>query len=113
VTLELPATTGEAAIRFLHGRLVGLPVVKEPVAFLDALLERAGVASVCIASDVALPHARTASFDRHGAGGRSHAGRESRLTPSIRPFALVFLIGNAEASGHRVPAIRGCALAAC
>lgn len=64
VTLDLPAGSGEAAIRFLHARLTSLPAVKKPEIFLADLLERASVDSVCIASDIALPHARTTAVER-------------------------------------------------
>jgi mannitol/fructose-specific phosphotransferase system IIA component (Ntr-type) len=59
VALDLPTGSGEAVIRALHARLAALPAVTDAAGFLDDLLERATVSSVCIAADVALPHART------------------------------------------------------
>jgi mannitol/fructose-specific phosphotransferase system IIA component (Ntr-type) len=92
VTLDLPSGSGENAIRFLHGKLAGLPAVKQADIFLADLLERAGVASVCIAGDVALPHARTAAVDRLVlAVGRSPGPIAFDAEhPGVR---LVFLIG--------------------
>jgi mannitol/fructose-specific phosphotransferase system IIA component (Ntr-type) len=61
VALDLPAESGEAVIRALHARLAKLPVVTDAPGFLRDLLERAALSSVCIAADVAMPHARTAA----------------------------------------------------
>lgn len=62
--LDLTASSREAALRALHGRLAAVDGVTNPDRFLLDLLERALVASVCIAPEVALPHARTAAVDR-------------------------------------------------
>lgn len=64
VMLDLAVTSREAAIRALHGQLAQQPVVKDADRLLQDVLERVMVASVCIAADVALPHARTAAVDR-------------------------------------------------
>jgi fructose PTS system EIIA component len=92
VTLDLPTDSGEAAIRFLHARLAVLPAVKNSDIFLSDLLERAAMASVCIASDVALPHARTVAVARTVlAVGRSMGPIAfDGEHPAVR---LVFLIG--------------------
>ena len=57
--LDLAANSREAAIVGLHAQLAKSPAVKDAPQFLHGLLERAMLAPVCIAPDVALPHART------------------------------------------------------
>lgn len=93
VLLDLRAASGDEAIRALHGRLgaAGGAVVDGPQ-FLQDLLERARMASVCIAEDVALPHARTAAIGRMVlAVGRAAAGIAfDEQHPRVR---LVFLVG--------------------
>ncbi len=64
VVLDLPVTSGEAAIRALHARLALLPAVTDPDGFMRDLMERAAVSSVCISPEVALPHARTSAVSR-------------------------------------------------
>src|SRR3954453_7156431 len=65
VVLDLNVASGEEAIRALHQRLrAATPDVKNADEFLKDLLERAALASVCIAEDVARPHARTLSVGR-------------------------------------------------
>ena len=92
VILDLPTDSGEAAIRYLHTRLSGLPEVTNSSTFLSDLLERAAMSSVCIASDVALPHARTTAVRRTVlAVGRS-AGPVA-FDPEHPAVRLVFLIG--------------------
>lgn len=62
--LDLVATSREAAIRSLHANLAQERAVKDSERLLQDILERVMVAPVCIAVDVALPHARTAAVDR-------------------------------------------------
>jgi len=65
VAIDLKVASGDKAIRALHQRLrAATPDVKDAAQFLKDLLERAAIASVCIAEDVALPHARTAAVNR-------------------------------------------------
>jgi mannitol/fructose-specific phosphotransferase system IIA component (Ntr-type) len=64
VVLDLAATSREAALRLLHAALAREPGVIDPQLLLRDVLERVMVAPVCIAADVALPHARTAAVDR-------------------------------------------------
>jgi mannitol/fructose-specific phosphotransferase system IIA component (Ntr-type) len=92
VLLDLRAGSREEAIRLLHAPLAKLPAVRDADLFLHGLLERAQLASVCIAEDVALPHARTAAVDRVVfAVGRTAAGVAFDAEhPAVR---LVFLIG--------------------
>lgn len=91
--LNLEARTGEDAIRELHaklGRAAGAVTDREK--FLADLVERAGIASVCIAPEIALPHARTAGVSRLVlAVGRSTDGVVFDAEhPGVR---LVFLVG--------------------
>lgn len=98
VTLDLRATSGEEAIRALHERLgaAGGGVTNAPQ-FLADLLERALVASVCIADDVALPHARTAAVGRMVlAVGR--ATGEIAFDAEHPHVRLVFLIGTPKSA---------------
>lgn len=93
VVTDLRATTGEEAMRELHARLAAVPgAVTDAPQFLAELLERAQVSSVCIADDVALPHARTAAVTRLAlAVGRATADIAFDAEhPRVR---LVFLIG--------------------
>jgi mannitol/fructose-specific phosphotransferase system IIA component (Ntr-type) len=93
VLLDLRANTGEAAIRELQALLGAAGgAVSEPPKFLADLLERAEIASVCIAADVALPHARTSAVGRMvlAVGRAAHGIAFDAEHPQVR---LVFLIG--------------------
>lgn len=92
VVLDLPTESGESAIRALHARVAKLPAVKDAPLLLFDLLERTALTSVCIADDVAMPHARTAAVDRLVlAIGRAPAPLKFDAEhPDIR---LVFLVG--------------------
>lgn len=92
VALDLPTESGHAAIKALHSRLAGNPVVTNPALFLSDVLEREVLSSVCIAHDVALPHARTTAVKRLVlAVGRSVGPLAFDAThPAVR---LIFLIG--------------------
>lgn len=93
LALELRATSGEEAIRELHARLgSAVGAVTDAPRFLADLIERAGVASVCIADGIALPHARTPAVSRMVlAVGR--AAREVAFDAEHPHVRLVFLIG--------------------
>lgn len=93
VTLGLRAESGEEAIRELHRQLAIQPgVVRDPALLLNDLIARARMASVCIADDVALPHARTTAVDRIVlAVARTEKGVVfDQDHPHIR---LIFLVG--------------------
>lgn len=65
VMLDLRARSGPEAVRILHRRVAaGTEAVSDPPRFLGDLLDRMSVAPVCIADDVALPHARTDAVTR-------------------------------------------------
>ena len=93
VILDLQAESGEAAVRALHERLakVSDAVLSAPQ-FLADVLARMRVAPICIADDVALPHARTDAVARLVlAVGRAPVPIAfDALHPRVR---LVFLIG--------------------
>jgi mannitol/fructose-specific phosphotransferase system IIA component (Ntr-type) len=93
VVSELGAATAEGAIANLHARLCAdTPAVKDGPGFLAALLQRARMDSVAIASDVAIPHARTDAVERMVlAVGRSSGG--IAFDPAHPRVRLVFLIG--------------------
>lgn len=93
VLLGLRAGSGEEAIRVLHARLAAeRGVVRDPARLLLDLLERARLASVCIADDIALPHARTDAVDRlvFAVGRTEHGIACDRDHPNVR---LIFLVG--------------------
>lgn len=64
VMLDLVANSRESALRSLHAVLARDPAVNDGDRLLRDMLERVMVAPVCIAIDVALPHARTTAVDR-------------------------------------------------
>ena len=93
VVADLRAASGEEAIRLLQARLcAATPAVKSPPELLAALLDRARLSSVCIAPEIALPHARTDAVERVVlAVARAPAGIAFDAEhPAVR---LVFLIG--------------------
>lgn len=111
VALDLQAFSGEEAVRALHARLtdpsraagasgappgssairVGAAITDAP-GFLTDVLGRMRLASVCLAEDIALPHARTDAVARMVlAVGRVRSGVAFDAEhPAVR---LVFLIG--------------------
>jgi mannitol/fructose-specific phosphotransferase system IIA component (Ntr-type) len=65
VVLDLEAGSGEDAVRVLHERLAAsTPAVTDAPQFLRDVTARMRLAPVCIADDVALPHARTNAVSR-------------------------------------------------
>ena len=95
--LDLVANSREAVLCRLHEQLAGCPGVKDAPAFLHSLRERAMLAPVCIAPDVALPHARTAAVNRivlAVARTATPVAFDSEH-PAVR---LVFLIGTPKAA---------------
>ncbi len=98
VVLGLEAETGEAAIRALQGELgAAAGGVADEATFLTDLLERARLASVCIAPEVAMPHARTAAVERMvlAVGRTAQKCAFDAEHPGVR---LVFLIGTPKES---------------
>lgn len=93
VVLDLEAETGEAAVRVLHERLsAGSDAVIDAKKFLADLKVRMRMAPVCIAADIALPHARTNSVSRLVLGvGR--ARKPIPFDPLHQEVRLIFLIG--------------------
>jgi mannitol/fructose-specific phosphotransferase system IIA component (Ntr-type) len=98
VMLDLEAESGEAAVRVLHERLAAVSdAVLDAPNFLADLTLRMRLAPVCIADDIALPHART-----HAVSRMVLAAARSRqpipfdpLHPAVR---LIFLIGTPKAA---------------
>jgi mannitol/fructose-specific phosphotransferase system IIA component (Ntr-type) len=98
IVLGLQAATGEEAIRALQGELgAAAGGVADEATFLTDLLDRARLASVCIAPEVAMPHARTAAVSRMVlAVGRTVQGCAFDAEhPGVR---LIFLIGTPRES---------------
>ena len=91
--LELDADTGDAAVRALHGRMAAVSDgITDAPNFLRELEQRMKLAPVCIAEDIALPHARTNAVSRLVLG----VARLRRPIPfdATHPAVrLVFLIG--------------------
>jgi len=98
VVTDLRVNSGEEAIRALHQRLrASTPEVRDAEQFMHDLLERAALSSVCIADDVALPHARTTAVGRIVLAVARMAGPVvfDAEHPRVR---LVFLIGTPKAA---------------
>lgn len=93
VMLDLVASSREAALRALHARLATLDAVADPDRLLLDLLERAMVAPVCIAPDVALPHARTAAVNRIVLGVARTAAPGVGFDGEHPAVRLIFMIG--------------------
>jgi mannitol/fructose-specific phosphotransferase system IIA component (Ntr-type) len=98
VTLDVRATTGEEAIRALQVKLgaAGGAVMDQPK-FLADLIERAHLASVCIAVDVALPHARTAAVSRIVLAVGRVVG-EAAFDAEHPAVRLLFLVGTPKSA---------------
>jgi len=95
---DLRVNSGEEAIRALHQRLrAATPEVRDADLFMRDLLERAALSSVCIADDVALPHARTTAVGRIvlAVARTAEAVAFDAEHPRVR---LVFLIGTPKAA---------------
>ncbi len=93
VVLALRAASGEEAIQALHAKMsAARDVVRDAPRFLLDLLERARLSSVCIADDIALPHARTSAVDRLVLGvARTEQG--VRFDADHANVRLIFLVG--------------------
>lgn len=98
VAIDLKVASGDEAIRALHQRLrAATPDVKDGALLLKDLLERAAIASVCIAEDVALPHARTAAVNRIVLAV-ARTATPVAFDPEHPAVRLVFLIGTPKAA---------------
>jgi mannitol/fructose-specific phosphotransferase system IIA component (Ntr-type) len=93
ILLDLVATSREAALCGLHAQLAGAPGVTDAPALLHGLLERAMLAPVCIAPDVALPHARTTAVNRVVLGVARIAAPGVGFDAEHPHVRLVFMVG--------------------
>lgn len=93
VLLDLEASSREEALIALHGRLAAQPGVTDGKRFFDDMMERLMLASVCIADDVALPHARTASVERLVLGVARLAAPGVAFDGDHPNIRLMFMIG--------------------
>ncbi len=91
--LNLVANSREAAITALHAQLAKSPAVKDAPQFLVGLLERAMLAPVCIATDVALPHARTTAVERVVIGVARVAAPGVGFDAEHPAVRLIFMVG--------------------
>lgn len=91
--LDLVANSREAAISALHARLAKSPAVTDAPEFLRGLLERVMLAPVCIAADIALPHARTAAVERVVIGVARVAAPGVGFDSGHPAVRLIFMIG--------------------
>lgn len=80
-------------MRTLHAELARRPGVVDGERFLRDLLERAMLAPVCIAADVALPHARTGAVDRIVLGVARIAAPGVGFDGEHPAVRLMFMIG--------------------
>jgi mannitol/fructose-specific phosphotransferase system IIA component (Ntr-type) len=98
IVLDLEAETGETAVRLLHARLVAVSdAVIDAPDFLEDVNRRMQLAPVCIAADIAMPHARTNSVSRLVlAVGR--ARQAIRFDAQHSHVRLVFLIGTPKSA---------------
>ena len=94
--LDLVATSREAALCGLHAQLAQSPAVKDAPTFLHALLERAMLAPICIAPDVALPHARTVAVERVVLGVARIAPPGVGFDAEHPQVRLVFMVGTPQ-----------------
>jgi mannitol/fructose-specific phosphotransferase system IIA component (Ntr-type) len=91
--LDLVANSREAALCGLHAQMALSPVVKDADQFLHGILERAMLAPVCIASDVALPHARSAAVERVVLGVARIAAPGVGFDAEHPNVRLLFMVG--------------------
>lgn len=91
--LDLAANSREAALCALHAQLAKSPEVTDAPQFLHGLLERAMLAPVCIAADVALPHARTAAVKRVVMGVARVAAPGVGFDAEHPHVRLIFMVG--------------------
>ncbi len=98
LALDLRAATAAEAVRMLHARLgTAGGVVTDPARLLGDLTERMTLSTVCIADDIALPHARTAAVSRLVlAIGRTTS--EVAFDAEHARVRLVFLVGTPKAA---------------
>lgn len=80
-------------MRTLHAELARRPGVVDGERFLRDLLERVMLAPVCIAADVALPHARTGAVDRIVLGVARVAAPGVGFDGEHPAVRLMFMIG--------------------
>ncbi len=93
VAINLRGTTGDEVVRALHAKLgTAEGAVLDSPQLLAEIVERAKLSSVCIAPDVAMPHARTEAVQRIvlAVGRTAEPVAFDEEHPKVR---LVFLIG--------------------
>jgi len=98
ILLDLNVTSREAALRALHAPLSRTPGVLDAERFLRDLQERVWLSSVCIAPEVALPHARTLSVERIVLGVARLAVPGVAFDGEHPHVRLMFMIGTPKQS---------------
>jgi len=96
--LDLVVNSREASLRAVHGALAAHPAVRDRERFLRDVLERVMLASVCIAPDIALPHARTDAVSRIVLAAARIAAPGVGFDGEHPHVRLVFLIGTPRAA---------------
>jgi mannitol/fructose-specific phosphotransferase system IIA component (Ntr-type) len=91
--LDLVAGSRDEALRILHASLARQPGVTDGERLLADILERSNLASVCIANDVALPHARTIAVERIVLGVARLAAPGVAFDAEHPNVRLMFMIG--------------------
>jgi mannitol/fructose-specific phosphotransferase system IIA component (Ntr-type) len=96
VMLDLQAASGEAAVRILHERLVSVSSgILDAPQFLADVIARMQLGPVCIADDIALPHARTGAVSRLVLAV-ARAAQPIAFDPQHPAVRLIFLIGTPQ-----------------
>jgi mannitol/fructose-specific phosphotransferase system IIA component (Ntr-type) len=96
--LDLQAESGESAVHALHGRLAAVSdAVVDAPQFLADVIARMRLSPVCIADDIALPHARTDAVSRMVLAVARTSGPVV-FDPTHPGIRLVFLIGTPKSA---------------
>ena len=93
VLLGLSAESRESVLRLLHEQLAACPGVTDAPRLLHDVLERAMLAPVCIADDIALPHARTEAVARLVLGVARLVAPGTGFDAEHPRVRLVFMVG--------------------
>lgn len=103
---RLEATTGEAAIAELAGRLCKALDYPHPEAMISLLSEREELGSTAVGEGVAIPHARVPDMKQISvAVGISEKGVDFRAPDKKKSHLVVMLVGPMDPSGLYLKAL--------